>query len=356
MVSGYGKAEMTPTNPSITPELLTPRLGEYLVLKRQITQKQLNEALDSQKQYRQKNPTKHAPLVGEILVERGYVAKAVVDRSVTELIMNLKTALERSNVLLEQRVKERTQELEFALQKIKILNTHKSEFVSNISHELRTPLQHIVGYTYLFLDGTFGKLDQDRTDALVSIQNATDRLESLIMDLISFTEIEQGDLLLNNSKVAPRELCTAAIKSFFDLAKAKNLRLFQQCDDDLPEVLADKERILWVLRQLISNAIKFTPDGGYILLKAENRKAGVTFSVTDTGIGIPKERVNEIFEPFLQLDGSSTRNAGGTGIGLTICKEIIEAHNAELIVKSKLKKGTVFSFELPIFMKDPTDV
>lgn len=345
---------MAPTNPSITPELLTPRLGEYLVLKRQITQQQLNEALDAQKKYRKENPTKHAPLVGELLVERGYVAKAVVDRSVTELIMNLKTALERSNIHLEHRVKERTQELEFALKKIKILNVHKSEFVANISHELRTPLQHIVGYTYLFLDGTFGELDQDQTDALTSIQKATDRLENLIMDLISFTEIEQGELLLNRTDIAPLELCTSSVNSLLELAKAKKLRLLQECEDKLPMVNADEERILWVLRQLISNAIKFTPEEGYILVKAVKKKNKVTFSVTDTGIGIPNDKAQEIFEPFLQLDGSSTRSAGGTGIGLTICKEIIEAHQSHIIVRSKVNKGTVFSFDLPISTKDRT--
>jgi signal transduction histidine kinase len=344
---------MSQTKPSITPELLTPRLGEYLVLEKRITQQQLNEALDYQREFRKANPGVHAPLVGEILVARGYVQKAVVDRSVTELIMNLKNALERSNSSLERRVKERTQELEFALSKIKVLNTHKSEFVSNISHELRTPLQHIIGYTYLFLDGTFGELADDQKAAMTSIKEATSRLESLIMDLISFTDIEQGDLLLTRSSCSPSDLCVAAVQTFTAAASNKGIRLTEQFHQEMPHVYADKERILWVLRQFISNSIKFTPEGGHILVKTEPQSEDyINFSVKDSGIGIPKEKFAEIFEPFLQLDGSSTRNAGGTGIGLTICKEIIEAHSSTIEIKSRVNHGSEFSFRLPVVTED----
>lgn len=339
---------MAHTKPSITPEILTPRLGEYLVLEKRITQKQLNEALDAQREFRKDNPGKHAPLVGEILVERGYIQKADVDRSVTELIVRLKTALERSNALLEERVKERTQELEFALSKINVLNSHKSEFVSNISHELRTPLTHIMGYTDLFVEGAFGEMDEEQVDAFNAIKSATDRLEQLISDLISFTEIEQGDMLLQRNLTSPFEICQTAMNTCIKAAKEKRINLLLQCNPDLPFVYIDAERISWVLRQFISNAVKFTPEGGYILIKAKQRNANIQFAIIDTGIGIPKDRTLEIFEPFVQLDGSSTRNAGGTGIGLTICKEIIDAHKSKIIVKSEVNKGTEFSFSLPL--------
>ena len=339
---------MAHTKPSITPEMLTPRLGEYLVLQNRITSKQLNEALEAQKTFRKNNPGKHGPLVGEILVERGFVEKAVVDRSVTELIFRLKTALEESNASLEERVKERTQELEFALNKINVLNSHKSEFVSNISHELRTPLTHIVGYTYLFLDGTFGEFDEEQMDAFNAIKDATDRLENLIMDLVSFSDIEQGKMLLARSIISPFDVCQPVITAKKENAKEKKIQLLLQCDTDLPKVYVDVERIQWVLRQFISNSIKFTPEGGYVLIKAKQNKKQIKFSVTDTGIGIPKEKLVEIFEPFLQLDGSSTRNAGGTGIGLTICKEIIEAHNSSITVNSEIHKGTEFAFSIPV--------
>ncbi len=339
---------MAHTKPSITPEILTPRLGEYLVLEKRISQKQLNEALDAQKEFRKENPGKHAPLVGELLVERGYVEKAVVDRSVTELIFRLKNALERSNASLEARVKERTHELEFALSKINVLNTHKSEFVSNISHELQTPLTHIMGYTDLFVDGAFGDLDEEQVDAFKAIKSATDRLAQLISDLISFTEIDQGAMLLQCNLVSPFEICQTAMNYCLPQAQEKHIHLLLQCKDDLPLVYIDPERITWVLRQFISNAIKFTLEGGYVLIKTKQRKNQIQFSIIDTGIGIPKDRTMEIFEPFVQLDGSSTRNAGGTGIGLTICKEIIEAHKSTIEVKSEVSKGTEFSFSIDI--------
>lgn len=339
------------TKPIITPELLTPRLGEYLVIEQRITQKQLREALEIQKKFRENNPEKHGPLVGEILVECGYVEKATIDQSVTELIMRLKTALERSNASLEKRVQDRTEELEVALKKIQILNAHKSEFVSNISHELRTPLTHIVGYTYLFLDGTLGDLSDQQMEAIESIRGATDRLEALIMDLISFTEIEQGTIYLSRDLSSPVTLCNSSASALQEIAMQKNIQLLEQYDPNLPMVFVDIERIQWVIRQFISNAIKYTPENGYVLIKAKRKQEEVIFSVVDTGIGIPEEKIAEIFEPFIQLDGSSTRNAGGTGIGLTICKAIIEAHGSEISVESQEFKGTEFSFSLPITPK-----
>lgn len=336
------------TQPSITPEMLTPRLGEYLVLEKRITQQQLNEALQIQKKFRQNNPGKHGPLVGEILVERGYVEKAIIDRSVTEMIMRLKNALERSNSSLEKRVKERTQELEIALQKIQLLNEHKSEFVANISHELRTPLTHIIGYTDLLLDGTFGELEAQQLAAVESILNATDRLETLIMDLISFTDIEQGTLRLSQDLIAPEDICRLSVNTLQESAQQKNIRLLEQYEPNIPKVQVDADRLQWVIRQFISNAIKFSPESGYVLVKTKRENEYVKFSVIDTGIGIPKDKIPEIFEPFIQLDGSSTRNAGGTGIGLTICKAIIEAHKSKIMVRSEVAKGSEFSFLIPI--------
>lgn len=335
---------MSRTKPIITPEILTPRLGEQLVLEKHITQQQLDEALQLQKQFRLENPGKHAPLTGEILVELGYVEKEVVDTYVTTLIVRLKTALERSNALLEERVKERTQELEFALDKIKVLNIHKSEFISNISHELRTPLLHIIGYTYLFLDGTFGDLDDDQLEAMQSIKSATDRLETLITDLISFTEIDQGELLLHRNWLLPESLCHEAVMSNQETANKKNIQIHEQYPPKLTKIYADGDRIQWALRQLIANAIKFTPAGGHVFIVLSQQENGILFTVSDTGIGIPQDRIKDIFEPFLQLDGSSTRNAGGTGIGLTICKEIIEAHDSIIQVQSKVNQGSKFSF------------
>ncbi len=340
--------QQTRPAPSITPEILTPRLGDYLVEKGLISSDQLAEALTFQKNQKETGGVSEKALIGEILVSLHYLDKQSLDRAVTEMIVRLKMALEKSNALLEERVKERTQELEYALEKIKLLNAHKAEFVANISHELRTPLTHIMGYNYLLLDGSFGHLSEEQLDAVISMKSATDRLELLIADLISFTEIEHGKLQLNPKPVNPNDICEQAIKNNQNLANQKKVHIILQKKEDISLVSVDQEKIMWVMNHLIDNAIKFTASDGYVLVKTSQNMNHVYFSVSDTGIGIPKERISEIFEPFHQLDGSMTRNAGGTGIGLTIAKEIIEAHQSEIKVYSQPGKGTEIRFAFPV--------
>ena len=335
------------STPSITPEILTPRLGDYLVEKGLISADQLAEALAIQRRQKEDGGVAKNALIGEILVSLHYLDKQSLDRAVTEMIVRLKKALEKSNALLEERVKERTHELEYALEKIKLLNAHKAEFVANISHELRTPLTHIMGYTYLLVDGAFGTLSEEQIEAVQSMKSASDRLEKLINDLISFTEIEHGKLQLNPRPVNPNVICEQAIKTNQEQANLKKVHIILQKKDDIPNVFVDQEKITWVMNHLIDNAIKFTSPNGYVLVKTSQTGNQVYFTVSDTGIGIPKERISEIFQPFHQLDGSMTRNAGGTGIGLTIAKEIVEAHQSEIKVYSQPGKGTEIKFAFP---------
>jgi len=332
-----------------TPEALVPRIGDHLVELGNITTEQLKQALDYQKEIKgTRNLDEPIPLVGQILVQLGFIDQHTLDNAVTDMIIKLKSALETSNQQLEQRVLIRTKELELAIKKINELNNSKSEFVSNISHELRTPLTHIMGYTHLMLDGTFGEITQDQQDALNAVRNASDRLQELIDDLISFTELENHEITIQPTPTSPFELCETAMRHSKKLANTKKIHLLQQCQQSIVNVSADREKILWVLRQLINNAIKFTPENGYVLLKVKQLPTTVEFNIIDTGIGIPKDRLNEIFEPFHQLDGSSTRSVGGTGIGLTISKDIIEAHNSKIVVYSEVGKGSEFKFQLPI--------
>lgn len=335
-------------NKAITPEILVPRLGDYLVESKLITLDQLLDALQYQKDLKQTRQPDDIPLVGQILVQLGFIEQQTLDAAITELIIKLKNALQKSNVELEQRVKERTRELELALNKIYELNSLKSEFVSNISHELRTPLTHIMGYANLMFDGTLGSINQDQREALDAINIACNRLEQLIGDLISFTDIENGKMLIQPIAISPASLCNETYQKSRKTAAEQSIKLYVQCPPNLPDVLADKDKILWVLTQFTNNALKFTSQNGYVLIKAALAEPYVEFCVRDTGIGIPKEKLQEIFEPFHQLDGSTTRQAGGTGIGLTIAKEIVEAHNSEITVNSKVKKGSEFKFKLHI--------
>lgn len=345
---GCGKDEGGFMSTKKTPELLLPKFGEQLVNLGIISKEHLSLALDHQKKVKIIHPDETPPLVGQILVQLNFLSQSDLDSAVTDLFIKLKDALEDSNHKLESRVEERTRKLEQAIRKIKKLNDSKSEFVSNISHELNTPLTHIMGYTCLFLDGSLGEINQDQKEALGTIKLAADRLGELITDLISFTDIENDVLVIQPMPTSPSDICKKAFSSCLKAANKKSIHLVQQCQDELPEITADRDKISWVVKQLLNNAIKFTEPNGYVLLKVKLNHNFVDFSIFDTGIGIPENKINDIFEPFHQLDGSTTRSAGGTGIGLTISKEIIKAHNSKIIVTSKLNKGSEFTFSLPI--------
>lgn len=329
---------------NLTPEVLVPRLGDYLVEKGLISSEDLLKALDKQKQPRQ--PESPAPLLGNILVEMGVIDRASLDQAITEQIIQLRAALQDANLKLERRVQERTAELREALRKLSELSKLKTNFVANISHELRTPLTHIKGYLELLLSGELGSLEDDQLQSLKVIHHATGRLERLIEDLILFSMSESGDFSLNILPFCLSTVSRAAIDNSQSKADAKNISLILDSQPDLPYVQGDEEKISWVILQLLDNAIKFTPNGGYVSIHLDMEEDNVQLAVTDTGIGIPSERLDEIFEPFHQLDGSSTRKYGGTGLGLSLASKIIEAHGRKIFVASEPNQGSEFCFSL----------
>jgi signal transduction histidine kinase len=271
----------------------------------------------------------------------------VLDQVVTEQIIQLRSALQSSNRTLDQRVKERTSELNEALQRLSELSKMKANFVANISHELRTPLTHVKGYLELLVTGSLGSVSEEQRHALQVSQRATTRLEGMIEDLIMFSLASRGEMSMKLDKMDIRRLVTLAVKSASNKAEERGVKVFANTLEDTPAVQADSEKIGWVLNQLLDNGIKFTPSGGSVVvaLKEEGHNL-VVLTVTDTGIGIPSDRLREIFEPFHQLDGSSTRHYGGTGLGLSLVRQIVEAHGSLLDVQSVEGKGSVFKFPL----------
>lgn len=328
----------------LTPEVLVPRLGDYLVENGVITKQDLQHALDIQKQ--RKSPDAPVPLIGNILIEMNVVSRADIDQAITEQILQLRIALENSNKQLEQRVRERTSELEHALNKLSELNDLKTNFVSNISHELRTPLTHVKGYLDLMSNKDLGPLTSDQEQAIYIMLRSSARLERLIEDLILFSNAENGQIILQIQPFELNSLLKNAIRQSSSKAVEKNITLELQCPKDIPAVKGDPEKILWVILQLVDNAIKFNNQGGKVVLKAQKDESFIHISIEDNGIGIPKDKIAEIFEPFHQLDGSSTRKFGGTGLGLSLAKKIIEAHGSLLHVSSEEKAGSLFEFSL----------
>ncbi len=335
-------------NMLISPEILVPRLGEQLIIVGLLTEAQLKQALEYQKNGAAEGRQR---LLGQAIVELGFLDRPTLDRAVTDQIIRLRAALEDANRNLELRVQQRTTELEEALRRLSEINQLKANFVANVSHELRTPLTHIRGYLDLLFTGSLGDLNSDQKNALDVSLRASLRLQNLIDDLILFSQASRGEMTLSINPVDVGSVMgnvVARMKPRFD---DKHVNLEVDLEPNLPRIKADQEKLNWVIAQLLDNAVKFTPTGGKVCISATRDPANtnlVTISVADTGIGIVKERISEIFEPFHQLDGSPTRRYGGTGLGLTLVLQIIESHGSMLDVQSEINKGTTVSFPLLI--------
>ncbi len=329
---------------ALTPEMLVPRLGEALVNAGHISQQDLDRALAHQKE---QSDNGNSMLLGKALVDLELIDQKTLDRAVTEQIIQLRSALQAANRTLERRVRERTAELEEALHRLSELSQLKANFVANISHELRTPLTHIKGYLELMVTDSLGPLTSEQRHALQVSQKAGDRLEKLIEDLIMFSTASHGQMSIQQEALDLLRMVNLSLKNAAPKAEERGVELQVSAGEELPQVQGDTDKIMWVLNQLLDNAIKFTPSGGRVTvgLKMESSNL-VMVSVVDTGIGIPAARMKEIFEPFHQLDGSSTRQAGGTGLGLSLVRQIIEAHGSLLDVTSAEGKGTTFKFPL----------
>lgn len=334
-------------NPAIpiTPEILVPRVGELLIERGVLSQEDLQRALDFSKK---PGPDGQQRLVGQALLELKIIDRETLDQVITEQILQLHSALHQSNLQLEQRVKERTQELQSALNKLAELNQLKSNFISNVSHELRTPLTHIRGYLDLMNEGSLGELTNEQSVALDVMLRSEARLEELIDKMIQFSLEATGQFTLQMRPANLVEVIELALRQARIKAANRPVVLNVDLGAEPCMVLMDHEKIQWVVMELVDNAIKFTHPGGSVNVSLDKEDGLAQLYVIDTGIGISPERLSEIFEPYHQLDGSSTRRYGGIGLGLALVKKIIEAHGSNVEVTSDVGKGTFIKFQLPI--------
>ena len=328
-----------------TPGVLVPRIGDYLIEQGLITQPQLEAALDKQTETAAEGVQR---LLGQTLIEMGFIDHETLDRTINIQILELHAALKEANRTLESRVEERTAELQMALERLTEINQLKANLISNVSHELRTPLAHIKGYLELVFDEELGTLTDPQKDALSVIQRSTARLEGLIEDLIEFSTASREGLSLNLQPISISLIAENVIERSNEKAQNAGVSLQLEINSHIPAVRVDPERIEWVMLQLVDNGIKFSPNGGIVTIGANHENGIVTLFVKDTGVGIPAERIEEIFIPFHQLDGSPTRRYGGTGLGLTLVKIILDAHGSKLNVESDLDVGSTFSFPIPV--------
>lgn len=258
-------------------------------------------------------------------------------------------ALDDARIDLEHRVEERTSELKRARDEARAANRAKSAFLANMSHELRTPLNAIIGFAEVLKNQKFGPLGDERYSSYAEIvRTSGTHLLDLINDLLDLSRAEAGGLIPAESTIA----VDAQIRRAIDMSRGEidtsRLTVEVEIDPEVPPVRADARLILQLLSNLITNAVKFTRPSGKITIGAAiDDRRSVSLYVADTGIGIPRDQIEKVLEPFTQLDTRLHREHHGAGLGLPLCRAIAQAHGGQLSIESEFGEGTRVTVSLP---------
>ncbi len=246
---------------------------------------------------------------------------------------------------LERQLKEYHEKLEKSFEELIEADRMKTEFVSNITHELLTPMTSIRGFSELLYDGTTGKINQEQKRSLEIIIRNSDRLIRLIKNLLDAANLDKHKFGLKFEHVSMNDIISKTVQDMQPQAREKEITIIQKIAP-LPGIWGDKERLTQVLANLLTNAIKFTPEKRTVTVTAEEKKNDIEINIIDTGIGIPADKLARIFDRFYQIDGGNSRKYGGTGLGLSICKSIIEQHYGSIKANSGCN-GSTFQIILP---------
>jgi signal transduction histidine kinase/DNA-binding response OmpR family regulator len=228
----------------------------------------------------------------------------------------------------------------------------KNEFVSMVSHELRTPLTSIKGYVDLIVDGDAGEINETQREFLEIVQENSDRLVALINDMLDISRIESGRVHLRIEPLEVGDIIQGVADTFRTYAAQSGVDLSQSVPRSLPRMAGDRDRVGQVLMNLVSNAVKYSPGGGSVTVEAHKRGGFVAISVTDTGLGISPENLSQLFTKFFRVDSSLTREIGGSGLGLSIVKSVVELMGGTVSVTSQEGEGSTFTFTVPVAPAD----
>ncbi|MBZ0286450.1 MAG: GAF domain-containing protein, partial [Anaerolineae bacterium] len=230
----------------------------------------------------------------------------------------------------------------------------KSQFLANMSHELRTPLNSIIGYAEVLLDGIDGDLSDEAIEDVQAIHGGGKHLLMIINDVLDLAKIEAGQMFMDRQEADLNRVVDEVISTCNILAKNKNIGLTVEMDGEIPHVYGDPIRLKQIIFNLVNNSIKFTEKGGVsVNLGLMNDNSEVVVAVRDTGIGMTEQEMAGLFQQFHQVDGSATRRAGGTGLGLVITRHLIHMHQGEIYVESEKGAGSTFWFTIPVYTNQP---
>jgi signal transduction histidine kinase len=279
-------------------------------------------------------------LIGGLVVNRNSPGEFLPE--VVALLQTFATqsALAIQNARLFREIEDKSRQLEAA-------SRHKSEFLANMSHELRTPLNAIIGFSDVLTERMFGELNEKQDEYVKDISASGTHLLSLINDILDLSKIEAGRMELEVTQFDLPSAVENALVLLRERASRRGITLQRSVDDRLGMIRADERKVKQVILNLLSNALKFTPEGGRIDVRARIVDGTAEVSITDTGVGIVPEDQEAVFEEFRQVGGAE-KKAEGTGLGLTLCRKFVELHGGRIWVKSQVGAGSTFTFTLPV--------
>jgi len=270
----------------------------------------------------------------------------VVDRNGQKLLLTTMRDITERKVAEEKIKKQNVQ--------LKKLDRIKTDFLNVTSHELRTPMASIKGYVQMILKGILGDVTEEERNALEVVLRNINRLDHLIQDILDISLLESKSMKFIPEKTNIKDVISEIIESMNCRALEKNIKIITEIDENLPDVILDKDRIRQVIINIIDNSIKFSPNGTIINIRGKKQQKELLFEIQDQGRGIPKDHQEKIFSSFYQVDSGEDRKYGGAGLGLAISKSIIDIHGGKFWVESTGKpgKGSIFKFVLPVNSED----